>query len=125
MPNTRKQDDPQFQLITSRDELVRLRDTEQRSWAAVADALKLGSPGAARRLYSGAVRPHAESVLVRRNVAAVEPVDLSAATLDQLRKAIAGRTIIVKRGSTTEEMPVAKVTSLKDGTVNLNDGSFL
>ncbi len=35
-----------------KDDLVRLRDTEQNSWANVAATLGLGSPGAARRAYS-------------------------------------------------------------------------
>ena len=49
-------------------------------------------------------------------------MDLSAATLEQLRKEIAGRTIIVDRKGSTEEIFVAKVSSLKDGTVTFNDG---
>jgi len=67
----------------------------------VAEALGLGSPGAARRLYSAAVRPHTQSVLVKRVVAKVDPVDVSNATLEQLRKKLAGRTIIVDRKGRT------------------------
>lgn len=122
MPTPAERDEPVFTKVTDKDELYRLRDTEQRSWAAVAEALGLGSPGAARRLYSAAVRPHTDSVLTTRIVAKVNPVDLSAATLEQLRKEIAGRTIIVDRKGSTEEIFVAKVSSLKDGTVTFNDG---
>lgn len=45
------------------------------------------------------------------------------ADLDTIRDAIVGRTIVVQRkGDTTEAIPVAKVTSLKAGTINFNDG---
>ncbi|MEQ1736700.1 MAG: hypothetical protein ABL886_09920 [Rhodoglobus sp.] len=123
MPTTAKRDTPNFTKVTDKSDLYRLRDTEQRSWAAVAAALGLGSPGAARRLYSALVQPHTDSVLSARIVAKVEPVDLSAATLEQLRKQIAGRTIIVDRKGSTEEILVAKITSLKEGTMTFNDGT--
>jgi len=105
------------------DLLSALRDTEQRSWAAVAEVLGLGSPGSARRLYSALVRPHAESVLAGRTPAAVKPVDLTASTLTDLQDQLTGRTIVVERKDGTEDVPVAKVTSLKDGTINFNDGT--
>jgi hypothetical protein len=106
-------------------DLVRLRDTEQNSWANVAAALGLGSPGAARRSYSALVRPHTESLLVGRTTSAadVTPVHLAKASLTKVREAIVGKTIIVQRKDTTEKITVAKVTSLKDGTVNFNDGN--
>lgn len=106
-------------------DLIRLRDTEGNSWAKVADVLGLGSPGAARRAYSAAVRPHTESVLAgrARPGSDVTPVHLADATLAKVRDAITGKTIIVQRKDTTEKIAVAKVTSVKDGTVNFNDGS--
>ena len=116
-------DQPHFEEVTNKDELIRLRDTEQRSWKAVADALGLGSPGRARRVYSAVVRPHTDSILVARSVAKVEPVALDGLTVEQVRKAIAGRTIIVERKNGTEQISVAKVTSIKDGTINFHDGA--
>jgi hypothetical protein len=116
-------DQPHFEHVTDKAELIRLRDTEQRSWKAVADALGLGSPGRARRVYSAVVRPHTESILVARSVAKVEPVALDGLTVEKVRKAIAGRTIIVERKNGTEQIPVAKVTSIKDGTINFHDGN--
>jgi hypothetical protein len=105
-------------------DLVRLRDTEGNSWAKVADALGLGSPGAARRAYSTAVRPHTQSVLAGRATpgAEITPVHLADATLAKVREAIAGKTIIVQRKDGTEKIKVAKVTSVKNGTINFNDG---
>jgi len=106
-----------------------LRDGSHLSWAKVAQALKLGSPGAARRAYTVLVRPHAESVLPNREagagkVSAVQPVSFTEATsLEELRTAIAGRTVVVQRGDTTEDIRVVKVTSVKAGTVNFNDGA--
>lgn len=106
-------------------DLQRLRDDEQRPWAGVAQALGLGSPGAARRAYSQLVRPHADSVLAKRANprARVQPVHLADATLDQVREAITGRTIVVERRNGVEDIAVVKVTSIsKDGSVNFNDG---
>jgi hypothetical protein len=105
-------------------DLVRLRDTEQGSWATVADALGLGSPGAARRAYSALVRPHTESVLAGRATKGsdVTPVHLANAGLAKVRDAIVGKTIIVQRKDTTEKIKVARVTSVKNGTINFNDG---
>jgi hypothetical protein len=109
----------------TKEDLVRLRDTEQNSWAKVAQALGLGSPGGARRAYTALVRPHTESTLAGRaqGEAAITPVHLADADLATIREAIAGRTIVVQRTKGTEDVTVAKVTSLKDGTVNLNDGN--
>jgi len=104
------------------DQLTDLRDTQQLSWVKVADALGLGSPGAARRTYSELVRPHTESMLTRRNNAAVQPVDLAGADLEGVRAAIAGRTVTVTRKHGTEAIHVAKVTSVKNGTINFFDG---
>jgi hypothetical protein len=119
-------DSPLKNDIPQAEVLARLRDTDQRSWAQVAQELGLGSPGAARRLYSQVVRPHTESVLEGRTSAGaqVTPVHLADANLATIREAIVGKTIVVQRTKDrTEDIKVAKVTSLKDGTVNFNDGS--
>lgn len=117
--------DPQFEKVCHKDDLIRLRDTEQNSWAKVAEALDLGSPGAARRLYSALVRPHAESVLSGhpQGGGRVQAVHLGDADLATVREAIAGRTIVVQRKDRTEEITCAKVTSVKAGTVSFNDGN--
>jgi len=105
------------------DQIADLRDAQQLSWAKVAEALTLGSPGSARRLYTELVRSHKESVLPGRTKAnGLTPVHLADATLAAVRKAIVGRTIVVQRKDRTEAIPVAKVTSLKAGTINFNDG---
>ena len=104
------------------DQIADLRDTQLLSWAKVAEALGLGSPGAARRAYTSLVRPHAESVLPGRTAAALTPVHLADADLATLREAITGKTIVVQRKDRTEDIKVAKVTSTKAGTVNFNDG---
>lgn len=106
------------------DQIANLRDEQLLSWAKVAEALNLGSPGAARRLYSSLVRPHTDSVLPGHSfgTAKVEAVHLADADLDAIREAIVGRTIVVQRAKATEDLHVAKVTSIKDGTVNLHDG---
>src|SRR4051795_2112854 len=118
-------DSVKLEKVTDKAELIRLRDTEQNSWANVAATLGLGSPGAARRLYSAVVRPHAESVLEGRSTTGkVTPVHLAKANLATIREAIAGLTIVVQRANDkTEDIAVAKVTSLKNGTVNFNDGN--
>jgi len=107
--------------------IAALRDAQQLSWAKVAQALKLGSPGAARRAYSTLVRPHTESVLTARQAGTngkVQPVTFTdEATLDDLRETIAGRTIVVQRADRTETIPVVRVTSVKAGTVNFSDGN--
>lgn len=105
------------------DQLTDLRDTQQQSWAKVAAALDLGSPGAARRAYSKLVRPHTESVLhtTARSKSGLPPVDLTDLTLTDVRDAIAGKTITVERKNGTERISVAKVTSVKNGTINFND----
>ena len=108
------------------ESIASLRDGSHLSWAKVADALKLGSPGAARRAYGALVRPHTDSVLPGRTTTGkgVTPVTFTdATTLDELREAIAGRTIVVQRADHNEDIPVAKVTSVKAGTVNFNDGA--
>lgn len=106
-------------------DIARLRDDENLSWAKVAAALGLGSPGSARRAYSALVRPHTESVLPGRSQGSsgLVPVHLADADLDAIRDAIAGRTVVVQRQKGTEDIPVVKVTSLKGGTVNFNDGN--
>ncbi len=105
------------------DQIADLRDTQLLSWAKVAEALSLGSPGAARRAYTSLVRPHTESVLPGRTAAALTPVHLADADLATIREAITGKTIVVQRqGDRTEAIHVAKVTSTKNGTVNFNDG---
>lgn len=116
---------PKLERITDHDELVDLRDNQQLSWAKVAEAIGVGSPGAARRLYSQLVRPHTESVLEGRSrgEAKVTPVNLADADLDAIREAIVGKTIVVQRAKGTEDIKVAKVSSLKNGTVNFNDGN--
>ncbi len=120
MTTTKK---PNATTITAK-QIAALRDDQLLSWAKVAAELRLGSAGAARRLYSNLVRPHTDSVLPGRTPgdAKVKPVHLADADLDTIRDAIVGRTIVVQRAKTTEEIAVAKVTSLKDGTVNLHDG---
>lgn len=114
--------DPQFTLEFTAEDIARLRDTDQQSWAKVAQTLGLGSPGAARRAYTALVRPHTESVLAGRSGPTVQPLDLAGATLEAVRDAIEGHTIVVTRKTGTEDIPVAKVTSVKDDTVNFNDG---
>lgn len=106
-------------------DIARLRDDDQQSWTKVAAALGLGSPGSARRAYSRLVRPHTESVLLGRSQASggLVPVHLADADLDAIREAITGRTVVVQRQKGTEAIPVVKVTSLKNGTVNFNDGN--
>ena len=97
------------------DQLTYLRDTQQQSWAKVAAASQLGSPGAARRAYSKLVRPHTESVLhtTARSKSGLTPVDLTDLALDAVRGAIAGRTITVERKNGTETINVVKVSSVK------------
>ncbi|WP_162142082.1 hypothetical protein [Ilumatobacter coccineus] len=111
----------------SADEITKLRDDEQNSWAKVADALGIGSPGTARRAYTALVRPHTESRLKSgggRNGSGLVPVLLNGLDLAGVRKAIVGKTISVQRqGDKVETIPVAKVTSVKNETVNFNDGS--
>lgn len=104
------------------EQITDLRDTQLLSWAKVAQALGLGSPGAARRAYSALVRPHAESVLPGRTPAALTPIHLADADLATIQEAITGRTIVVQRKDRTEDITVAKVTSIKAGTINFNDG---
>lgn len=119
------------QITTSKynftaDAIVAVRDEQQMSWPQVAKALGLGSPGTARRAYTALVRPHTESVLTRTTTrtAAVTPVDLAGMKLAELRDTLVGRTLVVDRGDDrTERIACAKVTSLKDGTINFNDGS--
>lgn len=121
MTPTGNENPPQF---TSLGNIGDLRDVQQLSWAKVAEALGLGSPGAARRAYSAAIRPHTESVLpAQARGTKVQPVHLADADLAAVRKAIVGRTIVVQRKGGTEDMHVTKVTSVKDGTVNLHDGN--
>lgn len=114
-----------FEKLCSKDDLVRVRDTEQNSWAKVAQELGLGSPGAARRAYSVAVRPHTASVLAGRanGDAKVTPVHLADANLAAVRAAVVGHTIVVQRKDRTEEINCVRVTSVKAGTVNFNDGN--
>src|SRR5262245_19811602 len=99
-----------LELDFSVEDLVRLRDNDQLSWAKVATALGLGSPGSARRAYTQLVRPHTESVLAgttTRGGARITPVHLADANLSVIRKAIVGKVIVVQRqGNRTEEMPV-------------------
>jgi hypothetical protein len=116
----------QADQLTAED-LTALRDDQQLSWARVADALGLGSPGAARRAYSALVWPHTESVLLGRSAGAgggggPEPVDLTGWNKAYVEGAIAGRTVVVQRKSHTEEIPVARVVSVKGDTINFNDG---
>ncbi|MGK2884680.1 MAG: hypothetical protein ACSLE8_07875 [Rhodococcus sp. (in: high G+C Gram-positive bacteria)] len=107
------------------DTIAALRDDQQQSWAKVAAALELGSPGAARRAYTALVRPHTESVLTDRATGdgKVTPVDLSGLDLDALRDRCVGRTLVVQRKNGTEEIPCAKVTSVKGDTMNFGDGT--
>ena len=117
-----QQDEPKFEMVANKELLIHWRDEQQRSWASVAQEVGLGSPGAARRLYSALVRPHTESVLVVRATSKVEPLQLEDLAVEAVRTAIAGRTIIVERKTGNEEIAVAKVTSVKDGTINFHDG---
>lgn len=111
----------------TKEQLELLRDGELLSWAKVAERLELGSPGAARRVYSRLVRPHTESVLPGKAKASAQPVDLTAANLSQLQELLTSRTIVVQRvrGGTShqESIKVAKVTSLRNGNINFNDGN--
>lgn len=119
MTTTKKTTKPRF----TADEIADLRDKQLLSWAKVAEALALGSPGAARRAYSSLVRPHAESVLPgSTKTGGLTPVHLAGADLATIRDAITGRTIVVQRKDRTEDIHVAKVTSVKAGAVNFNDG---
>lgn len=107
------------------DAIAALRDEQSLSWAKVATALSLGSPGAARRAYSALVRPHTESVLPGRTAGAgkgPEPVDLVGSDKDTVAAAITGRTIHVQRKTGTEEIPVARVVSIKGDAINFHDG---
>ena len=115
-------DQPKFEMVANKELLIHWRDEQQRSWASVAAEVGLGSPGAARRLYSSLVRPHTESVLVVRATSKVEPLQLEGLAVEAVRKAIAGRSVIVERKTGNEEIAVAKVTSVKDGTINFHDG---
>jgi hypothetical protein len=110
---------------TTKDTLIDLRDNQQLSWAKVAGALGLSSPGAARRAYSNLVRPHAESVLATtaRTKSGLTPLDLTGLALDAVRAAITGKTITVERKTGTELITCAKVTSVKGDTINFNDGN--
>lgn len=116
---------PKMEVVTNRDELIRLRDTEQNSWAKVAQVIGVKSPGAARRLYSQLVRPHTESTLEGRSAAKcdVSPVNLADADLHTIQQAITGNTIVVQRKGGIEDIKVAKVTSVKNGTINFHDGN--
>lgn len=120
-----KDNDPRLKLVCTKEDLIRVRDTEQKSWAKVAEELRLGSPGAARRAYTLSVRPHTESKLVSigGGTAKVTPVHLAKANLATVRKAVVGKVIVVQRKGGTEDIKVAKVTSIKDGTVNFHDGN--
>jgi hypothetical protein len=73
------------------------------------------------------VRPHTESVLdgreQGRGQGRIEPVQLANASLATVRKIIAGHRIVVQRKDGTETIKVARVTSIKNGTVNFNDGN--
>lgn len=55
--------------------------------------------------------------------AKVTPVHLAGADLDTLRKALVGQVAVVQRAKGTEDVAVAKVTSVKAGTVSLHDGN--
>lgn len=125
MAPLKSDNEPVLEKFTDKDELIRLRDTEQNSWAQVAKLLGLGSPGAARRMYSAVVRPHTESVLEGRTSQGgrVQPVHLADANLTTVRNAVVGKTIVVQRKGGTEDIHVAKVTSVKDGSVTFNDGN--
>ena len=114
---------PNTTTVTAK-QIASLRDDQCLSWAKVATELGLGSAGAARRTYSALVRPHNDSVLPGRTPsdAKVQPVHLADADLAAICDAIVGRTIVVQRADATEDIKVAKVTSVKAGTVNLNDG---
>lgn len=107
------------------EDLTALRDDQGNSWAKVAQAFSLGSPGAARRAYSALVRPHTQSVLagVGRSGGGVTAVHLTGANLATVRDTITGKTIVVQRTGRTEQIPVAKVTSVSKGNVNFNDGT--
>lgn len=106
------------------EDISALRDHQQNSWAKVAQAFNLGSPGAARRAYSALVRPHTQSVLAGRvSGGGVTAVHLADGNLATVRDAITGRTIVVQRKDRTEDLLVVKVTSVKAGTVNFNDGN--
>ena len=123
MPNkTASSTEPTAEALTA------LRDQQQLSWAKVAEAVGLGSPGAARRAYSALVRPHTESVLPTRFAGegkgkGLQPVDLTGLGKDQVGEVIAGRTIVVQRKDRTEEIHVARVTSVKGDAINFNDSN--
>jgi hypothetical protein len=116
-------DQPEFRYLFSAEDIARLRDTEQLSWAKVATALDLGSPGGARRAYSLMVRPHTESVLDRsKRSADLEPVTLDVTRIDLVKNALEGRTLVVERNGELVNIPCLRVTSIKGDTVNFNDG---
>jgi hypothetical protein len=105
--------------------IEKLRDEDHLSWAKVAEALSLGSPGAARRAYTALVRPHTESVLPggSRSGSGLTPVDLAGMAQAKVADTIAGRTIVVQRRNGTEDVYVERVTSVKADTINFNDGA--
>lgn len=111
------------EVEVDKEQLAILRDGEHLSWAKVAERLDLGSPGAARRVYSKLVRPHTESVLPGKAKGDAEPVDFTDANLATLQERLTGRTIVVTRAHGQEQIPVAKVTSVKNGNINFNDGA--
>ena len=117
-----QEDQSPTEVSATAEMLVQWRDERQESWASVAQLAGLGSPGAARRMYARLVRPHTESVLNARVAAKVLPMQFDGLSADAVRTAIAGRTIIVERIGSNEEIAVANVTSVKDGTINFNDG---
>lgn len=106
-------------------DIARLRDEEQMSWAKVASALGLGSPGAARRAYTALVKPHRESILAgsTRNARTMKPLHLDGADLEAIKDLITEQTIVVQRKDGTEDMYVAKITSIKGDTINVHDGT--
>lgn len=114
-----------WKAIITKEEIADLRDGQLLSWAKVAEALELGSPGSARRVYSALVRPHTESILPGRSTkgSTATPVHLEGADLETVRATLVGKTMTVQRKNGTEEIPVTKVTSLKGETVNFNDGN--
>ncbi len=111
------------EVEVDKEQLAILRDGEHLSWAKVAERLDLGSPGAARRVYSKLVRPHTESVLPGKAERDAEPVDFTDANLATLQERLTGRTVVVTRAHGQEQIPVAKVTSVKNGNINFNDGA--
>lgn len=108
-------------------EAIAAAKQELGSWRAVAERFNLGSPSAARRTYTEITgKPHTELNAVpgggkraegaeraprapRSRAKATTTIDPAAMTTTTIGEAIVGKTLVVKRGGTEEEMQVCRV----------------